>query len=105
MTIGPGSELGERYELGHQIGSGGMATVYLAYDTVLDREVAVKVLAERFAADQAFVERFRREASAAARARSSTVCPDDGVGSRAVAATRRRQCRFMAASLSWSASP
>lgn len=66
MTIGPGTELGERYELGHQIGTGGMASVYLAYDTVLDREVAVKVLAERFAADQAFVERFRREASAAA---------------------------------------
>lgn len=66
MTIGPGTELGGRYELGHQIGSGGMATVYLAYDTVLDREVAVKVLADRFAADQAFVERFRREASAAA---------------------------------------
>jgi serine/threonine-protein kinase len=66
VTIGPGTELGERYELGHQIGTGGMASVYLAYDTVLDREVAVKVLAERFAADQAFVERFRREASAAA---------------------------------------
>lgn len=66
MTIGPGSELGDRYELGHQIGTGGMASVFLAYDTVLDREVAVKVLAERFAADQAFVERFRREASAAA---------------------------------------
>jgi len=66
VTIGPGSEIGDRYELGHQLGSGGMATVYVAYDRLLDREVAVKVLAERFAADPAFVERFRREASAAA---------------------------------------
>lgn len=66
MTIGPGSEVGGRYELGHQLGSGGMATVYVAYDSLLDREVAVKVLAQRFAADPAFVERFRREASAAA---------------------------------------
>ncbi|NBQ43275.1 MAG: serine/threonine protein kinase, partial [Mycobacteriaceae bacterium] len=66
MSIGPGSELNERYEIGHQLGSGGMATVYLAYDKVLDREVAVKVLSDRFAEDPAFVERFRREASAAA---------------------------------------
>lgn len=66
MTIGPGSQVGGRYELGHQLGSGGMATVYVAYDSLLDREVAVKVLAARFAADPAFVERFRREASAAA---------------------------------------
>jgi serine/threonine-protein kinase len=54
-----------RYELGRQLGAGGMARVYLAHDRLLDREVAVKVLAERYASDPAFVERFRREAQAA----------------------------------------
>ena len=43
-----------------------MATVYLAEDTPLHRKVAIKVLAERYAEDEQFVERFRREASAAA---------------------------------------
>ena len=43
-----------------------MARVYLAYDRLLDREVAVKVLSEPYASDPQFVERFRREASAAA---------------------------------------
>jgi serine/threonine-protein kinase len=55
-----------RYELGERLGSGGMATVYLAEDRTLDRQVAVKVLDERYASDPSFVERFRREASAAA---------------------------------------
>ena len=56
-----------RYELlGRQLGAGGMARVYLAHDRLLDRQVAVKVLAERYADDDQFVERFRREASAAA---------------------------------------
>lgn len=65
-TIEPGSMIGDRYELGRVLGTGGMAQVFLAYDRTLDREVAVKVLSERYASDPAFVERFRREASAAA---------------------------------------
>jgi eukaryotic-like serine/threonine-protein kinase len=55
-----------RYRILHRIGSGGMADVYCAEDTHLGRQVALKVLHRRFAQDQEFVERFRREASAAA---------------------------------------
>ena len=55
-----------RYELGDEIGHGGMADVYLAHDRLLDRRVAVKVLSPAFATDPTFVERFRREAQAAA---------------------------------------
>jgi serine/threonine-protein kinase len=58
--------LANRYELLHRIGVGGMAQVYLARDTLLGREVAVKILRETGAQDPAFVERFRREARAAA---------------------------------------
>jgi beta-lactam-binding protein with PASTA domain/predicted Ser/Thr protein kinase len=56
----------DRYRIERRIGSGGMADVFLAHDTELDRDVAIKILHERFAQDQEFVERFRREASAAA---------------------------------------
>jgi len=66
MTFEPGELIGGRYELGRQLGAGGMARVYLGHDRLLDREVAVKVLAEPYASDPQFVERFRREASAAA---------------------------------------
>lgn len=55
-----------RYRLIERIGSGGMADVWKARDTELDRDVALKVLHENFARDTEFVERFRREASAAA---------------------------------------
>jgi serine/threonine-protein kinase len=55
-----------RYEIRTQVGRGGMADVYLARDRLLNRRVAVKVLSPTFAADPAFVERFRREAQAAA---------------------------------------
>ncbi|MDQ5809089.1 MAG: protein kinase, partial [Actinomycetota bacterium] len=55
-----------RYELGERLGFGGMSTVQLAFDRRLEREVAVKLLAEHLADDPQFVSRFRREALAAA---------------------------------------
>jgi Protein kinase domain len=61
-----GRVLNERYELGASLGRGGMASVYRGTDRVLGRTVAVKVLADRFAGDDKFVTRFRREAQAAA---------------------------------------
>ncbi|MEQ9093446.1 MAG: protein kinase, partial [Miltoncostaeaceae bacterium] len=66
MSFRTGDLIGDRYELGGQLGAGGMARVYLAHDRLLDREVAVKVLSDPYASDPNFVERFRREASAAA---------------------------------------
>src|SRR3954463_13514790 len=56
-----------RYKLDRRLGVGGMATVQLAFDTRLERHVAVKLLAEHLAEDTNFVSRFRREALAAAR--------------------------------------
>ena len=56
-----------RYELGERLGYGGMSTVHLAVDRRLERQVAVKLLAEHLADDSQFISRFRREALAAAR--------------------------------------
>jgi eukaryotic-like serine/threonine-protein kinase len=57
----------DRYRLERRLGVGGMATVQLAFDTRLERYVAVKLLAEHLAEDRNFVSRFRREALAVAR--------------------------------------
>jgi serine/threonine protein kinase len=59
--------IADRYELQGRLGVGGMSTVQLAFDRRLERHVAVKLLAEHLAEDEAFVSRFRREALAAAR--------------------------------------
>jgi eukaryotic-like serine/threonine-protein kinase len=63
----PGELLAGRYELGPRLGVGGMSTVVSAFDERLEREVAIKLLAEHLADDDQFVARFRREALAAAR--------------------------------------
>jgi serine/threonine protein kinase len=62
-----GEILAGRYELGDRLGVGGMSTVVGAFDDRLEREVAIKLLAEHLADDSQFVARFRREALAAAR--------------------------------------
>jgi eukaryotic-like serine/threonine-protein kinase len=64
--VGQGSVVDGRYRVLQRIGSGGMADVWLADDEHLQRRVALKVLHARFAQDREFVERFRREAEAAA---------------------------------------
>jgi len=62
-----GQALSGRYEIGDRLGSGGMSNVYRATDRILERTVAVKVLAEHLSDDERFVARFRREALAVAK--------------------------------------
>ena len=64
--LAPETIIDERYSILSRIGSGGMADVYCAQDLQLGRKVALKLLYRRFAEDEEFVERFKREASAAA---------------------------------------
>jgi serine/threonine-protein kinase len=77
--------LGGRYRVEDELGRGGMAKVYRGQDTVLGRTVAIKILAPQYAEDQGFVQRFRREAQAAARISNQTIVSvfdtgsDDGV--------------------------
>jgi eukaryotic-like serine/threonine-protein kinase len=60
-------DISGRYRIERRLGAGGMSTVFLAQDGVLERPVAVKLLAEHLADDEAFVARFQREALSAAR--------------------------------------
>ena len=63
--IEKGQKINDRYEIIKSIGEGGMANVYLAYDTILDRRVAIKVLRGDLSNDEKFVRRFQREALSA----------------------------------------
>src|ERR1035438_7660536 len=64
--VAPNTLIDGRYRVISRLGAGGMADVFLATDQQLGRQVAVKLLHRRFAEDPGFVERFRREAHAAA---------------------------------------
>ena len=63
--IAPGKTVGGRYKIKSHIGTGGMATVYLAQDLILERPVAVKVLRLDFHTNEAAMRRFQREAQSA----------------------------------------
>ena len=63
--ITKGQKINDRYEIIKSIGEGGMANVYLGYDTILDRNVAIKVLRGDLSNDEKFVRRFQREALSA----------------------------------------
>ena len=63
--ISKGQKINERYEIIRSIGEGGMANVYLGYDEILDRNVAIKILRGDLSNDEKFVRRFQREALSA----------------------------------------
>ena len=66
MTTLVGMQLNNRYRLDAKVGSGGMSTVYRAFDQTLERQVAIKVMHREIAGDSNQLERFRREARAVA---------------------------------------
>jgi serine/threonine protein kinase len=75
-----GKQLGGRYEILERVGGGGMAIVYKALDILLHRHVAVKVLRPQYVHDEEFIERFRREAQAAASLSHSNIVSIYDVG-------------------------
>jgi eukaryotic-like serine/threonine-protein kinase len=81
--LAPGRLLRSRYRLRDVIGTGGMASVWLAEDEALGRRVAVKIIADTLAADHAWVRRFEREARIAASLQHANVVPVYDLGSEA----------------------
>jgi len=78
--ITKGELIDNRYEIIKSVGEGGMANVYLAYDTILEREVAVKILRGDLSDDEKFIRRFQREANSASSLRHPNVVEMYDVG-------------------------
>ena len=78
--ITKGQKINDRYEIIRSIGEGGMANVYLGYDTILDRNVAIKVLRGDLSNDEKFVRRFQREALSASSLSHSNIVEVYDVG-------------------------
>ena len=78
--INKGELIDNRYKIIKSIGEGGMANVYLAWDTILEREVAVKILRGDLADDEKFVRRFQREANSASSLRHPNIVEVYDVG-------------------------
>ena len=75
-----GQKINDRYLIVRSIGEGGMANVYLAHDTILDRDVAIKILRGDLANDEKFVRRFQREALSASSLSHSNIVEMYDVG-------------------------
>src|SRR5438552_7555682 len=95
MTIATGTKLG-RYEIRSKIGEGGMGEVYLAQDTKLDRKVALKILPAEVAANRDRMERFVREAKAAAALNHPHIAHIYEIGESASSPTVREGVHFIA---------
>ena len=78
--INKGELIDNRYKIIGSIGEGGMANVYLAWDTILEREVAVKILRGDLSHDEKFIKRFQREANAASSLRHPNIVEMYDVG-------------------------
>ena len=78
--INKGELIDNRYKIVKSIGEGGMANVYLAWDTILEREVAVKILRGDLADDEKFIRRFQREANSASSLRHPNIVEMYDVG-------------------------
>ncbi len=88
-----GTLIGGRYRLDAEIGRGGMSTVYRAFDTVLERPVAIKMMHREIAADSDQLERFRREARSVAQLNHPNVVTVIDAGEEASGAAARSRSR------------